>query len=273
MSRGFDQYEQAQENRERELRAGWYCMLKCHSMLSHTVFTWFCDHANAKWIMRTKLQVARVARLALWLSEYYYNLQHLAGTHLRLAIVDAISRLDIPDDPDDKDIFSPFEAPTVRQTISSLYSGSIIRCPSGYELSTDTHARIRQDGVAIVPNAFISKALEYVDAPTIFAMELFGGLPTPAVAMNRAGFFVCATVEKNPLFLDLTDEVTENPSQVFNFNSADLLSRAVLTGDIRLPCITVVHATLDPTSTPAVRTDEVRQVERKLNSAISLVSA
>ena len=48
MSRGFDKYEQAQENRERELRAGWYCMLKCHSMLSHTVFTWFCDHANAK---------------------------------------------------------------------------------------------------------------------------------------------------------------------------------------------------------------------------------
>ena len=77
MSRGFDKYEQAQENRERELPAGWYCMLKCHSMLSHTVFTWFCDHANAKWIMTAKLQVARIARLALWLSEYYYNLQHL----------------------------------------------------------------------------------------------------------------------------------------------------------------------------------------------------
>ena len=127
-------------------------MQKCHSMLSHTVFTWFCDHANAKWIMTAKLQVARIAILALWLSDYY-NLQHLVCTHVLLQIVDAISRLKIPNDPDDKDICSPFEAPTMRQTFNCLYSGPITRCPTGYELSTDTHARIRQDGVAIVPNS------------------------------------------------------------------------------------------------------------------------
>ena len=79
MSRGFDKYEQAQENREREMRAGWFCMLKCHSMLEHTVFTWFTDHANVRWAMDAKADHQRIARLALWLSMYYYNLQHLAG--------------------------------------------------------------------------------------------------------------------------------------------------------------------------------------------------
>ena len=191
-------------------------MLKCHSMLSHTVFTWFCDHANAKWIMTAKLQVARIARLALWLSEYYYNLQHLVGTHVLLQIVDAISRLDIPNDPDDKDIFSPFEAPTVRQTLNCLYSGPVIRFPTGYELSTDTHARIRQDGVAIVPNSPRLNAYESWDTPLLFAVEMFGGLPTASVAMNRAGFSVCATVEKDPSFLQMipTCQTVESWSQL-----------------------------------------------------------
>jgi hypothetical protein len=74
MSRGFDKYEQTQENREREMRAGWFCMLKCHCMLEHTVFTWFTDHANVRWAMDAKSEHQRIARLAFWLSMYYYNL-------------------------------------------------------------------------------------------------------------------------------------------------------------------------------------------------------
>ena len=84
----------------------------------------------------------------------------------------------------------------MQQTLNCLYLGPVTRCPTGYELPTDTHAFIRQDGVAIVPNSKLSKASEYLDAPLQFAVEMFGGLPTPSVAINRAGFSVCATVEK-----------------------------------------------------------------------------
>lgn len=59
MFRGLDKYEQAQENREREMRAGWFSMLKCHSMLAHTVFTWFTDHANIKFAMQAKAEHQR----------------------------------------------------------------------------------------------------------------------------------------------------------------------------------------------------------------------
>lgn len=86
-------------------------MLKCHSMLAHTVFTWFTDHANIKFAMQAKAEHQRIARLALWLSNYYCNLQHLAGKHILLQIVDCISRMDIPNTQEDADIFSPFEAP------------------------------------------------------------------------------------------------------------------------------------------------------------------
>jgi hypothetical protein len=55
MSRSLDKFERMQENREREMRAGLYCMVKCHSVLGHMVFTWITDHANIKWIMIAKM--------------------------------------------------------------------------------------------------------------------------------------------------------------------------------------------------------------------------
>ena len=75
---------------------------------------------------------------------------------------------------------------------------------------------------------------------------MFGGLPTASVAMNQAGFSVCATVEKDPSFVQMVhtcpSERINEDSQVLNYSSADLLSQAVLKGDVRLPCISIVHA-------------------------------
>ena len=153
MSRGFDRYEKAQENRERELRFGWFCMLKCHSMLDHRVFTWFCDHANARWVMSAKVEHQRIARLALWLSQYYYSIQHIAGEHILLKIVDAISRLPLPTSSEDKDIFSPFETPEIKSILTSSICSAIMKCPRHFEFSTNTHAQLTRIGVDIVPYA------------------------------------------------------------------------------------------------------------------------
>ena len=72
-----------------------------------------------------------------------------------LQIVDTISRLDIPFD----------------NTLNYLYLSPVIRCSTGHELSTDTRAYIRQDGVAIVPNSPHPKVSEYVETPLLFAVE------------------------------------------------------------------------------------------------------
>ena len=61
ISRCFDLYEKVQDNHERELRPGWFCMLKCHSMLDRQVFTWFCDHSDARWAMSAKIKHQRIA--------------------------------------------------------------------------------------------------------------------------------------------------------------------------------------------------------------------
>ena len=154
MSRGFDRYEKAQENRERELRAGWFCMLKCHSMLDHRVFTWFCDHSNARWAMPAKMEHQRIARLALWLSQYYYTLQHIAGEHILLKIVDAVSRLPIPTSVEDQEIFSPsFETTEVQSILTASITPDIIQCPRHFDISTSTHAQLHRTGVDIVPSA------------------------------------------------------------------------------------------------------------------------
>ena len=48
--------------------------------------------------MTAKAEVQRVARLALWLSTYWYNLQHSAGDSILMKIADAMSRLSMDED-------------------------------------------------------------------------------------------------------------------------------------------------------------------------------
>ena len=151
MSRSLDQFERAQENRERELRAGLYCMLKCTSMLSHHVFTWCTDHANIQWIMTAKTENQRIARLALWLSMFWYNLQHLAGTHTLMKIADALSRLLI-ETGEDQDIFVPFEDKIVQHQLLNAIKQVISESPAKFSMSTDTHARLTRNSVEVVPN-------------------------------------------------------------------------------------------------------------------------
>ena len=152
-SRGLTDPEKAQENREREMRAGVFGMNSGISLIAHNTFTWFTDHANIRWAMTAKAHHQRIARLALWLSQYHYNLQHLAGKHVLLQIVDSISRLPIPNSTDDDDdVYCPFEDPQTQSILNSAITDNVIRCSSQFELSMDTQARLSRNGVDIVPN-------------------------------------------------------------------------------------------------------------------------
>ena len=270
MSRGFDRYERAQENRERELRAGWFCMLKCHSMLDHRVFTWFCDHSNARWAMSAKMEHQRIARLAMWLSQYYYTLQHIAGEHILLKIVDAVSRLPIPTSVEDREIFSPFETMEVKSILTASITSDIIRCPRHFEISTSTHAQLHRTGVDIVPSApllsydfatrwgldkmpfFASHLLPppassqtSTDLPMLTGMELYASFPTPTVAMHRAGISVCAMVESDASLEDTIYESAGDATQCLHYDSVPLLRKALMESKVELPYITVLHSTLD----------------------------
>ena len=270
MSRGFDKYEQAQENREREMRAGWFSMLKCYSMLEHTVFTWFTDHANVRWAMDAKAEHQRIARLALWLSMYYYNLQHLAGKHILLQIVDCISRLPIPDSQEDREIFSPFEQPAVKTALAASITSQVIRCPRHFEISKDTHAQLTRCGVDIVPGIAVKLNLNrrrwklplqphfvapirrsqthtsYEAQPLLIGLEMFGSFPTAVAAMHRSNINVCASVGSS---FDLADTASERPSdcnETLLFDDADALVCAVLNERIELPNVSVLHSSLGP---------------------------
>ena len=113
MSRSLDRLERLQENREREMRAGLYCMIKCNSVLAHNLFTWVTDHKNITYVQNAKSENMRIGRLALWLSMYWYNIQHSAGDSLLMQIADALSRLDIAMSSDDENIFMPFQEEVV----------------------------------------------------------------------------------------------------------------------------------------------------------------
>ena len=88
-------------------------MQSLHVYLEHRVFFWAVDHLNIHHIMKAAATNGRIARLALWLSCWWYNLVHLQGTHVLMQIADAISRLAISnsDNPDNAKI--PFEDDSV----------------------------------------------------------------------------------------------------------------------------------------------------------------
>ena len=59
--------------------------------------------------MKAAATNGRTARLALWLSCWWYNLVHLNGTHVLMQIADAISRLAIANSDDPNNAVIPFE--------------------------------------------------------------------------------------------------------------------------------------------------------------------
>ena len=240
-------------------------MLKCHSLLDHTVFTWYCDHANARYMMTAKTEHQRVARLALWLSMYYFNLVHLRGKHVLLQIVDAISRLNIPDDPDDREVFSPFEVESVQKQLSTMITKEAILCERRFELTTDTHAELTRLGIDVVPDrpttAFmrtwsfrmavkVPRPLKKIKMPTasseeqlLCGMELYGSFLTPSVAMVRSGIEVVAVVECDE---ELVETMREGVTEVScaHYHDVEALRIAILQCRVELPQITVMHANL-----------------------------
>lgn len=293
MSRSFNKYEKAQENRERELRAGWYCMLKCHSMLDHTVFVWLTDHLNIKYVMNAKVEHGRIARLALWLSNYYFTLQHVAGKMILLQIADALSRLIGSDDPDDGNIFVPFEGKEVRSLLRKAITPILMVCPAGEELSTNTFAEMTRQGVDLVPQPTVnSKLIEIADtwnvqlkqAPSlhelssqqlrprrldamIVGVTLYSTIPTVEVAMRRSHVNVVAMVECD---VDLAESIVERPGdemQALHFDSARLLTQAILKSQVELPFVTVMHSNLETENPIGVKcTVKERMAERALRT-------
>jgi len=114
VSRVLTKLERAYENREREIRAGVYSMQSLHVYLEHRVFNWAVDHMNITFIMKASATNGRIARLALWLSCWWYNLVHLAGDHVLMQIADAISRLAIENSHDPTNMAIPFEDDSVQ---------------------------------------------------------------------------------------------------------------------------------------------------------------
>ena len=96
VSRVLTKLERAYENREREIRAGVFCMNSLHVYLEHRVFYWATDHLNISHIMKAAATNGRIARLALWLSMWWYNLVHLPGTHLMQMQTDSFRFLSSP---------------------------------------------------------------------------------------------------------------------------------------------------------------------------------
>ena len=302
MSRGFDRYEQAQENREREMRAGWFTMLKAHSLLEHNVFTWYCDHSNVRWAMSAKAEHQRIARLALWLSMYYYNLQHMAGKHILLQIVDAISRLPIPDTAEDREIFVPFEAPEAQSILTSTLTDEVIVCPRHFELSTDTHAKLTRSGIEIRPNSIagshvafqkrwrlvstlygplrmFQKSVKIVEQwfdnkPLLFGVELFGKFLAATAAMEKSDISVCATVDTEPGLEDTghRNNGVNNKEGCLHFQGMSPLIQALLSSFVEMPEISIIHATLTAHHSIQLRTNSRQEVLQKADQTLRLVS-
>ena len=272
LSRSLDKFERMQENREREMRAGLYCMIKCHSVLAHNVFTWVTDHANIKWIMVAKAEVQRVARLALWLSTYWYNLQHAAGDSALMKIADAMSRLNMSSSPDGA-IFVPFEDDTVQHVLLNTVTEKVIPTAAKFSMTTDTEARLTRSTAEVVPNYMVTRgsaedslmvfesATEDDDrrsvTPTtaeqagsaIFAIDIYPGAPTSTLALSDAEFVVSAIVEDEDFPAELALTAAE---QAVSFSDLDLLTEAIEKRKVQLPFISLIQGNLSRASPASI---------------------
>ena len=306
MSRSLDQFERNQENRERELRAGLYCMIKCNSILANVVFTWCTDHANIQWVMTAKSENQRIARLALWLSMYWYNLQHLAGTHVLMQIADALSRLMI-ETGEDRDIFVPFEAEVVQHQLLAAMKYVISESPARFSMSKDTHAVLRRDGVEVVPNTVMAlrcwtedstedaskvggvrcadeillsvasykcndpATSDFGNLPTYFAIDLFSCVGDSVDSLAAAGFEVCACVD---LRYDFEEEMLAKHPCVISYHGVLALAMSVESAQVRMPYITIVNAKIfKAQSTPERRYTVVGDSPTSVEETLILVRA
>ena len=268
MSRSLDKFEKMQENREREMRAGLYCMLKCNSMLANNLFTWVTDHANIKFVMTAKSENQRIARLALWLSSYWYHIQHSAGDSALMKIADAMSRLVMTVSNEDGLIFVPFDDATVQNILLSTISEEIITSPARFSNNTDTYAKLTRCTAEIIPHSLESKdqtimaAIQYENSITLqesaatsylltcselasheenyCAVDLFTSFGTSTSALESNGYVVVAMVESNEVCHFQLESVTDGVI----YSSASRLADAISKNQIKLPKIQLVNCNI-----------------------------
>ena len=129
-----------------------YCMQSLHVYLENRVFFWCVDHLNITHIMKAAATNGRIARLALWLSCWWYNLVHLNGTHVLMQIADAISRLAIANSDDPSNAVIPFEDDNVQGVlIDNMDLAKTIERfhPGAHKISDDHTGTLYRDGTTL----------------------------------------------------------------------------------------------------------------------------
>lgn len=148
MSRSLSKYEQTQENAERELRAGLDCMRKCHTIIDMHPFCWCTDHSNLLYIYKCALSNPRIARLAMYLSQWPYKISPMKGVHILMKMADYFSRakLEMVDTTYKK---TPYEDGNIQRLLHEATSLSVIKDYDGdiqqLEFSQG-QVQIRRDG-------------------------------------------------------------------------------------------------------------------------------
>lgn len=297
MSRTLDKFEKAQENREREMRAGLYCMMKCNSLLSHHVFTWCTDHANIQYVMTAKSENQRVARLALWLSGYMYNLQHMAGDHILMRIADALSRLMI-DTGEDRDIFVPFEDDVVQHQLLAAMKEIWSKSPASYSMCKDTEAKMTRnsvevgpkhsmlaiidntdlggtvcfDAIAYDPTSYLCSNVEsvrYGSKPSYNSLDIYSLAGEGIFGSTSAGFKVIGAVESLP---DIIPLLARRFEDLAFYDSVVPLANAILQEKVQLPYVSFVNSKISNVAKNAAMSVPSAECDR-LEATLSLVRA
>lgn len=156
-------------------------------------------------------------------------------------------------------------------------TNDIVRCPRHFEISLDTHAKLTRCGEDVVPSIaakaplvhpvlpvtadpefsknsslrrhktarFHQSSVTPTDKPMLFGMAVYGSVPSAAVAMLRSDINVCAVVEMNGSLLHIMVERPGDTNECPHFDSVVNLRASILTGNVELPHISIIHATLD----------------------------
>jgi thymidylate kinase len=90
-SHKLDKAQQNYAPTEGECLAVKWAVKKFHSYLVRTHFTVITDHYSLKWLLENKDLTGKLARWALWLQNYSFDIQHRKGTEH--GNVDALSRM------------------------------------------------------------------------------------------------------------------------------------------------------------------------------------
>ena len=111
--------------------------------------------------MKAKTENQRIARLALQLSQYWYNIQHAAGDSMLMQIADALSRLamSLIDETEDHEgpVDCPFDGAEIQNILLQCIGSDVILSPARFSNNTDTYARLTRSTAEVVPNSIATE--------------------------------------------------------------------------------------------------------------------